>query len=173
MSSAYCLDSDVLISAHRRFYPFDVFPGFWNILEEEGRAGRVKIPLAVYDELVEGSENDKLEQWVRINKKILVAEPDPPIVEKFSEIVNFVSQNYEPQHVQKFLGDADPFVIATAWAKGMVVVTFETIKNETRDKITGKIKGKIKIPNICIHLGVPNITFTEMLRDFGVKFILG
>ena len=28
----YLLDSNILIEAHKRYYPFDVVPGFWDVL---------------------------------------------------------------------------------------------------------------------------------------------
>jgi len=174
MNSGYCLDSDILISAHRRFYPFDIFPGFWEMIEVNAEKDIVKIPLAVYEELLRGSKEDELKRWVKKHKKILIVEPDDDIMERYGEIANFVNDHYEVKYIDEFIKgeNADPFVIATAWAKGMTVVTLESVKKENIDKNTGKIKGKIKIPNICIHLGVPNITFTEMLRDIGVKFVL-
>lgn len=34
----YCLDANVFVEAHRRYYAFDIAPPFWRALEQWGQA---------------------------------------------------------------------------------------------------------------------------------------
>ncbi len=56
---------------------------------------------------------------------------------------------------------ADPFVIATAVKLGAVVVTGE----KRRGNLTIP-----KIPDVCEAMGIPCMTFLEMLRSFAWRF---
>ncbi|MFO8051181.1 MAG: DUF4411 family protein, partial [Thermoplasmatota archaeon] len=59
---------------------------------------------------------------------------------------------------------ADYYLIAHAHANGHTVVTHE--------KPADSVK-KIKIPNVCIGLGIKCVTPYEMLRKEKAKFVLG
>lgn len=61
----YLLDSNVLIDANRDYYPIASVPEYWEWLEHHGKAGNVKIPLEMYEEVNEG--NDKLVDWLKDN----------------------------------------------------------------------------------------------------------
>jgi len=60
---------------------------------------------------------------------------------------------------------ADYYLVAQALAGGHVVVTHEVAAPHV-------IK-KIKIPDVCIGLGVKCMTPFEMLRKEGARFVLG
>ena len=49
------LDANVLITAHRDYYPVTRVPEFWDWLLHHAEAGRVKMPLEILDE--ESAEN--------------------------------------------------------------------------------------------------------------------
>jgi len=71
---------------------------------------------------------------------------------------------YEPAAVNTFLQVADYYLIAYAVAHNYTVVTHE---------IAAVSKKKIKIPDVCIGLGVKCMSPFEMLRSERARFILG
>ncbi|GAB4398097.1 MAG: DUF4411 family protein [Anaerolineales bacterium] len=147
----YCLDTNVYIEAYRRYYAFDIAPGFWDGLIRLAEQQVICSPTFVYDEI--SSSKDALAHWAKSNKEILFVEIDEITQNIYTEIINQVVFLYEPQHVQKFLEGADPWVIAYAKSQQLSVVTIESLKNESPNK-AGKIGGKIKIPNICQRFDV-------------------
>ena len=63
----YLLDTNVLIDAHRDYYPVDRVPEFWDWLASMGEQARVKVPLEAYEEVIAGKE-DPLTIWLKDNK---------------------------------------------------------------------------------------------------------
>lgn len=160
----YCLDSNVHIEAHRRYYAFDIAPGFSEGLIRLAKQQMICSPIFVYDEIK--NSDDELAQWARSNKDILFVEVDDTTQMVLREIADQVTLLYEPHHVQKFLAGADPWVIAYAKAHQLSVVTMESWRHETVDK--GKISGRIKVPNICQRFGVTWEDTFALLRKQGV-----
>jgi len=74
------------------------------------------------------------------------------------------NQRYEPAAVSTFLQVADYYLVAHALAHGHTVVTHEKPQPLAR---------KIKIPTVCIGLGIKCVTPFEMLRLERARFILG
>ena len=73
-------------------------------------------------------------------------------------------QEYEPAAVNTFLQVADYYLVSHALAHGDVVVTHEVPSNSLK---------KIKIPNVCMGLGIKFMTPYEMLRRERARFVLG
>jgi len=159
---SYCLDANVYIEAHRRYYAFDIAPGFWDALIRLADQQVVCSPILVYDEL--SNSKDALAQWSKENKDFLFVFPDEATQVVYSEIANLIVEHYQPQHVQDFLSYADPWVIAHAKAHRLTVITMEGRKNEHIDGTTGLIAGKIKIPNICQRFEVEYMDTFNFLR---------
>ena len=158
----YCLDTNVYIEAHRRYYAFDIAPGFWDAFADWAAQGIICSPLPVYDEI--SHSKDKLAEWAKNNQASLVVTPGEATVAAYGEIADLVERCYEPQHVQVCLNGADPWVVAYAKAYNLVVVTMESLKNEQINKKTGLIAGEIKIPNLCQRVGVKFINTFDLLR---------
>ncbi len=59
----YVLDTNVFIQAKRKFYPFDVCPGYWVALSHYYYENRVCSVDKIRDELESGG--DDLWEWVR------------------------------------------------------------------------------------------------------------
>jgi predicted nucleic acid-binding protein len=158
----YCLDTNVYIEAHRRYYAFDIAPGFWEALSRLAEEQMICSPMLVYDELTDSK--DALSDWAKGNKEALFVLPDEETQEAYGEIADLVVKLYEPQHVQEFLGNADPWVIAHAKVHHLTVVTMEGWKSEQIQKTPGLIAGKIQIPNICKRVDVEYVNTFEFLR---------
>ncbi len=142
----YCLDSNVYIEAHRRYYAFDIAPGFWDSLRRLAEEEIICSPILVFEEI--SDSGNELARWAKANKDVLFVQPDDTTQEAYKEIADMAARLYEPQHVQKFLSGADPWVIAHAKVDGLMVVTLEALKNE-QINAGGIISGKIQIPNMC------------------------
>ena len=56
------LDANVFITAKNLHYSFDVFPGFWNWLDDSAATGEIASTDMVYDELI--NQGDDLSDWV-------------------------------------------------------------------------------------------------------------
>ena len=91
--------------------------------------------------------------------------PDTAILAKLGDVSSWVTgQNYEPAAVNTFFQIADYYIVAHALAHSYTVVTHEVMANTTK---------RIKIPNVCIGLGIKCMTPYEMLRHERARFILG
>ena len=64
------LDANVLIDAHRDYYPMDRVPEFWDWLAAMGQQGLVKVPREVYEKVTQA--NDALSRWLKENREILL-----------------------------------------------------------------------------------------------------
>jgi predicted nucleic acid-binding protein len=158
----YCLDTNVYIEAYRRYYAFDIAPGFWQGIIQLAENQVVCSPDLVYEEILK--LDDELAAWAKAHRKLLFAVPDDLTQQTFAEIAELVTTFYEPHHAEKFLSGADPWVIAYARAHQLRVVTQESLKNEQKGA-NGKFPGAVKIPNICKHTGVQYQDTFAMLRE--------
>ncbi len=160
---AYLLDSNVFIQASNLHYGLDFCPAFREWLDETNQAGKVFSISQVLDELADG--NDELADWAKSEGKEFYKETDAATLPKLAEVAEWVQTNgYEPAAINTFLQIADYYLISYALVHGHTVVTHEVPANTTR---------KIKIPNVCIGIGVGCINPYAMLRREGAKFILG
>lgn len=159
----YLLDANVFIQAKNLHYGLDFCPAFWDWLIENNVSGKVFSIEKVADEINAGA--DELTEWARRDGSSLFLRPDSAVAAHFGQVTNWVtSQQYEPSAINTFLQVADFYLIAHALASGYTVVTHEVPANSAR---------KIKIPNVCIGLGLHFMTPYEMLRREHASFILG
>ena len=159
---AYLLDANVFIQAKNLYYGFDFCPAFWDWLDTKGGAGAVLSIEKVGQELTSGG--DDLAQWAAARGDAYFLRADNAILPALGVVSRWVmSQQYEPSAVNTFLQVADYYLIAHALAHGFTVVTHEIPANTAR---------KVKIPNVCLGLGVPCVTPFEMLRRERARFVL-
>jgi len=62
------LDANILIVANNTYYPIDAVPEFWDWLEHHCRAGIVKVPSEIMDEIEAGGQipgRDRLCDWLK------------------------------------------------------------------------------------------------------------
>lgn len=159
----YLLDANVFIQAKNLHYGLDFCPAFWEWLIVNNKESRVFSIEKVGDEINAGG--DELATWASQRGEEFFLKPDTAILAKLGDVSNWVtSQNYEPAAVNTFLQLADYYIVAHALTHGYTVVTHEVMANTTK---------KIKIPNVCIGLGIKCMTPYEMLRHERARFILG
>ena len=163
----YCLDTSVYTQAHRTYYAFDLAPGFWVALRQQAQQKVLISPISVFTELAKG--NDELAVWAKANKVFLFVDPDDKVFEAMRQIADFSNSRYDQQWVSEFLRGADPWVIAQAKAHNLTVVTMEGGKgSEDLDPKSKRIRGKLKIPNMCAHFGVNCISTFELVRTLKI-----
>ena len=160
---AYLLDANVLIQDKNLHYGFDSCPGFWDWVVLRHGEGRVSSVSRVGDELLAGT--DALADWAQERGRAFFLEPDPRTLPALAAVSQWVLSNqYEPAAINTFLQVTDYYLVAQAQAHGHTVVTSEIPSDSTR---------RIKIPNVCIGLGVPYVTTFETLRRERARFVIG
>lgn len=159
----YLLDAKVFIQAKNLHYGLDFCPAFWDWLIDNGAGGRVLSIDKVADEIAAGA--DELNDWLRERGHGLFLRTGVSVAAQFGAVSTWVTQQqYEPAAISTFLQVADFYLIAHALADGHVLVTHEVPANSVK---------RIKIPNICIGLGIRSMTPYEMLRRERARFVLG
>ena len=159
---AYLLDSNIFIQASNLHFGFDFCPAFWDWLTKANRNQLVFSVSQVHDELA--SAGDELADWAKTQGKPFFREIDEQTLPKLTAVSEWVQhQGYEPAAINTFLQVADYYLIAYALAHDHTVVTHEVPADTPR---------RIKIPNVCVGLGLDCINPFSMLRREKAKFIL-
>lgn len=161
----YLIDANVLIDAHRDYYPLERVPEFWDWLLYQGEIGSVKIPLEVYEEVVEG--DGPLVDWLSLpgvrSALELHEESDAALV------TSVVAVGYAVDLTDDELVKIgrDPFLVAyaAAGAPNRVVVTTEVSKPT-------KTRANRHVPDVCEANGVPSCNTFELTRrlDFSTRW---
>ena len=122
----YCIDANVLIQAWQKYYSPDFCPGYWDILNELGKQGRIFIPEEVKNEIVVADTSDKTEddlsKWLK-RSTIPIHKPTENVIACWQKILQT-----DPTHkliVDNIKGRslADPWLIAHAMDTNATVVT--------------------------------------------------
>jgi len=165
-SRTFLLDANVFIDAHRRYYGFDLCPGFWTALVRQHQEHRVFSVDRVRQEISKGT--DKLKKWAR--QKDLDAffrnTNDQATLSYFGDMSDWVQgeSQYTSEAKSEFATVADGWLVACAKACEFVVVTHEVYSPEA--------KRKVPIPNVCRHFAVECVDTFQMLRELKVRFAL-
>ncbi len=156
----YWLDTNVLITAKNEAFRFTVNPAFWAHLHTQAKAGRVRVPKMVYDEIVTNGNDDDLAKWIKARKADGFCIPASKTVQNaMTKVSDHVIGAYPLHHAHEFLRVADPWIIAHALDGKGAVVTFEARK-----------PGRVRIPVVCKALGVPAMSLYDMLENLEIKF---
>ena len=160
---AYLLDANVFIQAKNLQYGFDFCPAFWDWLAQAHGAGKVGSVRQVGDELEAGA--DELATWAEVQGDAFFAPTDAAVLAAAPTVSAWViKQGFEPAAVNTFLQVADFWLVSAALAGHHVVVTHEVASPTMR---------RIKIPNVCVGLGVEFVSPYQMLRREQARFVLG
>jgi hypothetical protein len=155
------LDANAFIEAHKRYYAFDICPGYWDFLDQQAAVGTIVSIEAVRDEILE--REDDLAVWARARPTVFVG-TTPNILPHLTTLAGWVrSKQYRPAAITEFLESADYYLIATAMARGDTVVTLELPSDAVK---------RVKIPEPCVAHRVPCVTPFVMLRRLGARFAL-
>lgn len=160
----YLLDANVFIEAKDRYYRMTTFPGYWNWLDNCFRSGHLSSIDMVYEEV--SKSDDKLSEWMSSRRKHFIKADDEETQSMFATIAQSVMANpvYKDSEKAKFLGVADPLLIAKAKTLGATLVTHEVLAPENSTKV--------KIPNICRAFDVEHINTFELIETLQAEFVL-
>jgi hypothetical protein len=158
----YLLDANVLIDANRDYYPISRVPEFWEWLVSTDEQGFVKIPIEVYEEIKEGT--DEVATWAKdgqVRDALLFNE------ESAQELVaRTINEGYAPDlsddEVEKI--GRDPFLIAYALADYMerCIVTTEVSKPKRE-------RANRHLPDVCDQFNVKHCNTFEFIRTLDFK----
>lgn len=127
------------------------------------QAGRVFSIEKVQEEL--SAYADELANWAAARPASFFLPADARVVTAASKVSIWVAgQSYEPQARADLFAKADYWLVAHALATGWTVVTHEVRAPAS--------KKKIKIPDVCIGVGVTYTNPFQMLDDEGAVFVL-
>lgn len=162
----YIVDADVLISAKNRYYAFDICPGFWKSLIHHGRTGNIPGIDRVRNELLAGRKTEDLVQWVKndLPTDFFLDTSDEDVTSAFADIMLWVqrSTRYFDRAKAKFATEADGWLVAYAMVNGVVVVTNEQPRPESRNRVL--------LPDVCTQF---NVTYKDtflMLKELSIQF---
>lgn len=158
----YLLDTNVFIEAARRYYAFDLVPGFWNMLVRLAAEGRVESIDRVREELLRG--DDDLAEWVSNHFSLaFLSTSDESVFEAYRDVITWVENQaqYHDSAKQQFAAGADGWLIAYAKQNGHTAVTQEVLDPQR--------KNKVPIPNVCQGVRVNFVNTFGMLRELDVR----
>ena len=155
---SYLIDTNIFIRCKNEM-PMDIFQGFWQRLAELAQAGRIFSSVKVKEEIEKG--NDDLKQWCSDHLPKSFFLPFDAF-DKYAKLMNWANSSpvFTVAAKQEFATVADAYIIATAAAHGMKIVTFETSDPNC--------KKRVKIPDACLAIGVAYCSLNDMLHDLAV-----
>jgi hypothetical protein len=162
-SARFLLDANVFIEAHRRYYAFDICPGYWAALIAYHNSSQLCSIDRVRDELL--AQTDELARWVQqLPGSFFEATGDPSVSSWFGRLIAWVQaqSRFFLLAKQAFAAGADGWLIAYARAHGFVIVTKEVLNPN--------IKRRVPIPDVCTAFGVDYTDIFGMLRALGASF---
>ncbi len=159
----FVADANLFIEAHRRYYGFDLCPGFWECLVHySGQRQLVSID-RVRTELV--GYGDELSDWVKdAPDDLFVSSLEEAVTEEYREVMRWVygNQQFYRNAKDEFSSGADGWLVAYARVHNAILVTQEEPQLNVRRRVP--------LPNVCNQFGVIRQNTFEMLRDLGVSF---
>lgn len=165
--TAFVVDSNFFIDAHRKTYPLDIATGFWNKVQELANAGTIISIDKVKNELFD--KNDNLEVWCKTNLPQDFFKSSVEVMAEYSLVSAWamsMNHHYLTNALNEFLDadEADAFLIAYTLADttNRILVTQEVSAPQK--------KSKIKIPDCCDAIGVTYTNTIEMFRQLGETF---
>lgn len=161
--TVHLLDANVFIEAKRRHYAFDICPGFWVSLDWHARDGNWCSIDHVRAELERGQ--DDLAEWAKhpARSDWFCSTNDDDVVAWYGRVMGWVqaNTNFTSAAKYQFAQGADPWLVAFAGAKNMLLTTHEGL--------VPNVRNRVPIPNVCQAMGVPWTDTFDMLRSFGVQ----
>ena len=160
----YLFDANVLITASNTYYPIDQIPEFWEWLQFQGRAGYVKLPLEIMEEILIGKKgDDPLLTWIKdtANKQALLLDEGVD-----SDLVNkVVEEGYAFDLTDDELEEIgrDPFLIAYGLSGA------DRCGVTTEVSAPSKKRQNRRIPDVCATFGVECCTPFKVNRELGFK----
>lgn len=162
--TSYLLDTNTLIQAKNEYYAFDLCPGFWHWIDVMNGAGRVFSIEAVLTEVRDGA--DELTIWANDRAENLFLAVDQATANALPQVAAWVQGgDFKEEAKRDFLAKADPILIAYAMSHDDVTLATHEVH------IQGERK-KVKIPTVCLAMGVNCLRTFQMLSAENARFVL-
>ena len=155
----YLFDTNIFIRSKYEM-PIELWPTFWLRIADLTSRGLITSSVKVQDEINRG--NDELTDWMRkYAASDFYIDIDAAIMQKYMEVQRWANNmGFTQSAKEEFASVADPHLVATAAAKGMTLVTYETSNPMCRKRV--------KIPDACMAMGVSFCDLNTAFRELGV-----
>lgn len=156
----YLFDTNIFITSKNQL-PADIWPTFWERMAELIRDGRIYSSIKVKEEIERGE--DELTAWMKEHSVGGFYIPlDGDIMKHYAATQNWANRckNFKPEALHTYADVADAYLVATASAQNMVLVTYE--------KSDPTCRKRVMIPDACRALGVRYCDLNAALRELGV-----
>ena len=159
---AYLFDTNIFVESKKNL-PMDIWPTFWKKMVDLINSGQVFSIDKVKDEIEHGG--DELTDWIRDHApRDFFLSMDTESMLKYSETQNWAQSNpigFTQAALAGYAQVADAYLVATAAAKKMILVTFEKSEPNRRNRV--------KIPDACNGIGVRCCDLNTTLRNLGMS----
>lgn len=157
---AYLFDTNIFIRSKNEM-PMDLWPTFWTKMAGLINSGVVFSSEMVKSEINRG--NDELTEWIKsLAPKDFYLPITEDVIVKYEDCQNWARcRNFTQNALRTFAEVADAYLIATASAKNITLVTYETSDPNC--------KNRVKIPDVCNAIGVRYCDLNTVLRELGIK----
>ena len=155
----YLLDSNIFIES-RKNLPMDVWVSFWIKLSDLAVNGRVVSSMKVKEEIAQGY--DELSDWIKSHVPNGFFLPiDSHDLAVYAQLQRWaMGKDFTETAKIEFATKADAYIISTACAKEMTLVTFE--------KSNPQRKSRVMIPDACMAVGAKCCSLNDMFREIGI-----
>jgi len=150
----YSFDTSGFLNPWKHYYRPIRFPKLWRDIDTRIHSQEVVATEMVYYELK--VKNDELTKWIAARKEELIIKVDAAQFEFVRMILNEFPKLVPTKTTTE---KADPYVVALAIQKNLIVVT-----DEKRP-----LKGRVKIPQVCDHYGIECFDFQLFLDEIGYE----
>lgn len=158
---AYIFDTNIFIRSKNEM-PMDIWPTFWERFREMVNSGEIFTSVTVKDEIDKGK--DELTEWLKQNApKSFYLSLDADVMTQYAITQNWAKSNsiYTQVALNTFANVADAYLVATAAAKLMTLVTYEGSNPNS--------KKRVMIPDACNALGVRYCDLNTVLKEMKIK----
>ena len=158
---AYIFDTNIFIRSKNEM-PMDIWPTFWERFREMVNSDEIFTSITVKDEIDKGK--DELTEWLKQNApKSFYLSLDADVMAQYTITQNWAKSNsvYTQTALNTFANVADAYLVATAAAKQMTLVTYEGSSPNS--------KRRVMIPDACTALGVRYCALNTVLKEMGIK----
>lgn len=157
---AYIFDTNIFIRSKNEM-PMDIWPTFWERFRDMVNSGDIFTSITVKEEIDKGK--DELTEWLKTNApKSFYLPLDADVMSQYASVQNWAKSNpvYSPQALNTFANVADAYLVATASAKQLTLVTYEGSSPNS--------KKRVMIPDACNAMGVRCCDLNTVLRELGI-----
>lgn len=160
----YLVDTNIIFNAFN-YYPRSVFPSYWNALEDFIVHGKLLFHERTKQE-IEKRSDDKSDWFAKVVPSTSIVTINETEIANYAELTKWARFQRRPAYttvaVQEFLNVADSWLVASARARSLIIVTNETSKPNGVNRI--------KIPDAASALGINSITGIELFQREGIQF---